>query len=295
MTRKDIHRPSEIKTEDYEFIALPTPPDYADAYDGGRAEFEIFQQHRTKTGGKFSSHEHGGTCHVCGASAKYLAIFYHEKTNTYIKVGQECAEKFECDPNRFKSVKRRCADVREARAGKAKAEAILSDNGLEKAWDIYTANCANYGNSLKTYEESTIYNIVVNLVKYGQISEKQIQFVKKLFFQLDNADAIAAQRKVEHEAASECPEGRVEIQGVLLSTKCVDSVYGTTIKCLIQADQGFKVWGTLPSDIFGGGVKGSRIKIKATVQRSKDDSKFGFYKRPILLEYVEKVENEATV
>ena len=81
--------------------------------------------------------------------------------------------------------------------------------------------------------------------------------------------------------------------GKIVSTKCVDSDWGTTIKMLFVADDGQKVWGTVPSKIFEAvrekaraqgfgtpGVKGSRIEFTATVQASQDDPKFGFFKRP---------------
>ena len=46
------------------------------------------------------------------------------------------------------------------------------------------------------------------------------------------------------------------------------------VKNIIQDDRGFKVCGTAVAD------KDERVSFMARIEPSKDDSKFGFYKRP---------------
>jgi hypothetical protein len=48
---------------------------------------------------------------------------------------------------------------------------------------------------------------------------------------------------------------------------------------LVKDDRGFRVYGTVPGDIIGV-ANGDRVRFDAAVEPSKDDPKFGFYKRP---------------
>jgi hypothetical protein len=190
--RTDIHRPSAINTKDYEFVAF----DYYGPYAGlsFEADRKVFQAHRERTGGKFSSHDHGGSCHVCGASALYVAKFYHAKTNTYICTGEECAEKiFGRNDLDFASKRKGVAANKEYAAGKAKAVESLSANNLMGAWTIYTAtDTAHF-----KYEELTIADIVSKLIRYGSISPKQWEFLAKLVEKAQNRPAIEAARAEE--------------------------------------------------------------------------------------------------
>lgn len=82
--RTDIHRPSAIKPEEYEFVAF----NYIGSSDLGalfalKQQKEIFWAHMKQTGGKFSGHEHGGTCFVCGAFACYLIIKLENGSKVY--------------------------------------------------------------------------------------------------------------------------------------------------------------------------------------------------------------------
>lgn len=85
-------------------------------------------------------------------------------------------------------------------------------------------------------------------------------------------------REAEAAKAEDCPTGRVEIEGEVLSLKWQRGNYGDTYKMLVKDARGFKVWGTVPSSIDP--EVGQEVSFTATVEPSKDDAKFGFYKRP---------------
>src|ERR1700678_2644037 len=124
--RTDIHRPSVIDPSDYAFVAFECIK--IEAGDIGacfyqQAQREIIRNHMAHTGGTYSSHSHGGNCRVCGnANAIYTVLFYHEKTNTYVRMGDTCAQKTDmafsnAEFNRFRTA---INDAREAQAGKKK-------------------------------------------------------------------------------------------------------------------------------------------------------------------------------
>ena len=68
------------------------------------------------------------------------------------------------------------------------------------------------------------------------------------------------------------------ITGEVLGTKTDYNAFGAVQKMLVKDDRGFKVWGTIPGSITA--VKGCRVTFTAAIEPSKDDDRFGFYKRP---------------
>ena len=139
------------------------------------------------------------------------------------------------------------------------------------------------------------------------------------------ADAEAA-RKAD---ATDAPEGRAVVEGVIVATKTYESQYGTTEKITVLADAGFKVFVSLPSQIAGRWVmsaegphggredhaqpgedapdqyefdgsewfapagRGDRVRFTATFERSADDATFAFGKRPAKAEILARVEEQA--
>lgn len=188
--------------------------------------------------------------------------------------GQDCAEKLDMSCGDWNRFRKTISNHLEAQAGKKKAAAVLALKGLSKAWDIYSAT----GDARNNYrwEEVTISDIVSKLVKYGSISDKQVAFIEKLLAKIPQREIVAAQRETEKAAAADCPTGRVEIKGTVLGLKVVETDFGTSTKILVQAETGYKVWGSR----FDNVEKGAAVHFVASVQPSNDDPKFGFFKRP---------------
>lgn len=282
--RNDIHCPSKIEPADYEYVAI--------TYFGGQginyfydqpyitAERKKLQDHMTKTGGKYSKHEHGGTCYCCGASAIYTVAFYHAKSNSYIKVGQTCAEKLDLsfdsgDMNLFRKNVRQALKIAK---GKAKAKAALEELGLLKAWDISEAVKKDY--KFGRYEEQIITDLVYKLGRYD-LTQKQVDFLKKLLYQIENREVIAKQREEDRANAEPCPKGKVEFKGQIINIKNQSSFYGTQTKMLVKSDTGFLAFGTLPRGLGDDNVqRGDRVQFTATFNPTEKDTKFGFFKRP---------------
>ena len=126
------------------------------------------------------------------------------------------------------------------------------------------------------------------LDEWGRLTESQEAAVRKVMAPEEKREA---ERTAEWEAAADCPEGRVEVTGVIISTDIRDTSFGMKWKMLVRDDSGFKVWGSIPSKlhepaeedgqwITGQEMKGKRVSFTAAITPSKDDQKFGFFKRP---------------
>lgn len=280
-TRTDEHRPSEIVPEDYDFVCVQYLWSTGSSFFDGEIAYtieqrKIFEAHKAKTRGAISDHDHGGTCHCCGATARYVARFYHAKSNTYVNLGEICANKLEMgDRNAFQVMRRSIKDARDAIAGKRKAQALLADLGLTRAWDLYDADI-DYPHR----QEVTIVSVVSSIIKLGYVSEKQELFLRKLLYEIDHRAEIEARRKAEAETAADCPSGRMKIAGKVLSIKSQPSVYGDVLKMLVQHPTGFKVWGSVPRDLSDV-QRNCWVEFTATVTPSDKDRSFGFYSRPV--------------
>lgn len=285
MKRQDIHRPSAINPADYIYVAI----EFTNVQSLGDALFlqmerELIRNHMAKTGGTWSHHEHGGNCHVCGAHCIYTVLFYHQKTNSYIRTGGDCAQKMEMgfDEKHLDAFKAKVHNHLEAQAGKKKAQAILAEAGLTAAWTIFNTPDSEQAN---LYEERTIWDIVGKLVKYGSVSEKQTNYVRTLLGKIENRAAIQAERAAATAAAAPAPTGRVTVSGKVLALKEVENNYRgygaseTNWKLLIQADSGYKVW----CSRFANLERGERVTFKITLEPSKNDAKFAFGKRPTFI------------
>ena len=259
-----------------------------------------------QTGGRYSGHEHGGNCMVCGSvNAVYTCLFYHAKTNSYVRMGSECTDKVysgaDFGMNQFK---RNILNARENMRGKNKARLLLSDAGLSTAFNIYAADYDTLPRDPKTaraeriedgevfpayagelyYEERTIRDIVGKFVKYGSINEAQMKLVRDLTERIPDRDKRnaewAAQRAAEKAAAKPCPKGRVKIEGTVVKTETRETQWGFREVMVVKSVDGWVTWGSVPSGVTV--EKDCKIVFVATVEPSEKDDKFGFHKRPVL-------------
>lgn len=289
MNRTDIHRPSVIKVDEYEYVGqeyikIECPGDCIALM----AMRKHIQEHMARTGGTYSTHAHGGNCHICGnVNAMYTILFRHLPTNVYVRAGVECADKLGWGGD--DSFRRNVEDYRKNVAGKKKAQTILADMSASLAWDIYLKPF-----DAKTRDEAKITDMVSNLVKYGSfVSEKQKGFFSQLVARQitpvhgpskPTQDERAAQWAAEKEAAAPCPSGRVTVAGKVVKTRDEESQFGFRVKMLVKAEAGYMVWVTAPSAYTI--ERGDKVVFTATLTPSNDDPKFGFGSRPSMSEHV---------
>lgn len=309
--RTDIHRPSVIDPVQYEFVCAFTND--MDMYAAMENAFQrqVFNQHRERTGGRFSGHDHGGSCHVCGAHALNLATFYHRDSNSYIQTGFDCAEKMDAgDPVLFRKIKDERTAFLHARAGKMKALGTLEERGLLEQADIL------FGQYLKPRENSgrdqweipnTIpdwladrvsrdfeiaSDIMRKLVQYGDLSEKQWKFFAVLLNRILTVEERA--QKIEERKAMEpripAPEGRTTTQGIVVSKKWTENAFVACYKMVVKDPRGYAVWLTVPRSLEDDVEVGDVVKFDAKLTRSDRDESFAFGSRPTKASIVQKKE-----
>jgi len=326
--RKDIHRPSALKVEDYHFIKFDYLPSGGDIL--GDASFlasgrAYFRSHMEKHGGHYAENKSAGNCYICGARCIYSATFWHKPSNEYIHCGLECSDKLECGD--ASSFKKNVKKALEANAGKRKAAAILEKAGVAKAWALWESEAAYrkafaaehkawleanadaepdyYGNvaGAPKYnwggkDEMIVLDMVSKVIKYGNApSDKALGFMKVLLDRIERAPEIAAEKAAAKavELANSKPipavEGRVLIEGEVLSVKLKESFYGSVYKMLVKNADGWKVYGSAPAALIDAGLdKGDKVSFMAKVEASPDDPLFGFFSRPSKAKLVKKEE-----
>ncbi len=267
--RTDIHRPSALRVEDYQNIGYLYL--WPAQYDGigfamwNREERERISAVVRANGWHWSNHEHGGTCGICGATARFVGVFVHVPTGAVIYVGHECAANVELgNSDAFDALKKRIHAEQERYRGTIQARKLIHEYGIPEL------ECGQYAHDI-------LADMWRKLVKYGSLSENQVKFAKRLIAEAKNPKAAKSD---EPEPTEDAPEGRVVVTGTILGLKTVDSLYGHTIKMLVRSDKGgWKVWSTLPSSLSDAG-KGSHVEFTATLKRSNKDQYFAFASRP---------------
>lgn len=288
--RTDIHRPSAIEPSEYEFVAweLQNINAMEQVYLVNHYR-QLIKDHMAATGGKFSQHKHGGNCHICGALSETLAVYYHHMTNSYIRVGHICAEKMDMATdggyNNFKNAVRK---EMEFQKGIAAAERYLSQRGLQNVFEFWRQHRTEYNGNYyeKMYregkwekEEGIVMDMVKNLVRYGSLSGRQEDFLRKLMYNIEHRPQVKAQREAERAMIPDCPSGRLQIAGEVVSVKMQDEFYNSRLVMTVKTKEGWLAWGSVPATLCDI-QKGEHVEFMAQIIPSAQDPKFGFFKRP---------------
>ena len=288
--RTDPHRPSAIVPTDYVFqdgyvtyVKIHEDEDYSDmgVFDG-LTEEELFRPSPLFSKSTYLK------CDVCGASHKWGSLFLHQPTGQYVKMGHECARKYQmlgawADAER--TSKRKVKDRRGAALLKAKRRRDL------RAWLASDVATPEVRRALRT-DHYIIKDIRGKLIKWGSISEKQAALCVKI---TDDEALKRAENDVKLDKAPVVTGEKREIEGVVVSAKSQDGWgrgqvnYKMTIK-VREADGYWLAWGTVPSAMFDDvpvgsngqlqALKGCKVRLTGTFAVSDKDDGFTFYKRP---------------
>ena len=128
-------------------------------------------------------------------------------------------------------------------------------------------------------------NVLESVLKNLSMSDKQKNIIER------GLERVAEKAAEEALPKLPVPEGRIEITGKVKGFKETEDRFtyggGTILKMIVQDDRGFKVYGTVPSGLRL--ERGDRVTFRATVEQSRDDEFFGFFKRPAKADVTEEV------
>lgn len=302
MKRTDVHRPAEFNPADYQVKGYidnkrPVPPRGADAaayaaYERYVAwwegQIQAFFPNWTTGGGDHCSIFQ---CNHCGhPGIRWVAVVEYLPTGENLAFGEICAERCEL-PGRS-----------EFAAKYIKTQAQLQEAAYEKACKLAQFE-ADYPDVVEyLYNDANnsdfIHSLCMQLRSNAELSERQVEVVRR---NITRDAERQAKRDAEPKPTSPLLVGRRTITGTILSTKWQESDYGGALKMLVREADANKVWGTVPTsltqltwrrdhhDADGMWVsvdpvieelKGQMVTFTATVERSRDDEHFGFFKRP---------------
>ena len=121
-------------------------------------------------------------------------------------------------------------------------------------------------------------DLLNKVIRYGSLSEKQLSAARRA---IDRDALYRAERLADAALAADVPTGRIEVIGEVMSIK--DKGWGP--KMIVKHADGWKVWGSVPSSLTV--AVGDTVKFTATVTASDNDTKFGFFKRPVSAQVVQ--------
>lgn len=285
MPRTDTHRVSVADPAEYvECGYFDLHPEEG----GGRIYRDVLGEYGVEEEREFSGNfEARGRCDHCGAGPlRYVVCFLHTPSGEIISVGERCASKLALE-SRSAVEHRRTIEEERVQRKRVEFNAGSPDN----------REAADYLDQLDGRDEF-LNDLRRKLVSYGYLTERQVAAVLR---SKEREAEYQRRRQAEAEELAQAEplaEGRRSIVGVVLSTKWQESDFGSTLKMLVRQDDGNKVWGSVPEslqeltrpswDQETGDViepelenlKGARVEFTATVERSRDDAHFGFFKRP---------------
>lgn len=288
--RTDVHRPTALVTEDYDFFACGYYGDHGEP--GFSPMITPMGQELLRQGWKFDD-VNGGNCDHCGAHIKYYAIMKHLPSRKLIKIGEIClGNRFERSTAEFQRLRKEAKLDRERQARLREAEQWKENNA--EIWDYLYEQVHE-----KHTENDFLRSLFKAVDQYGSLTERQVAAVEKFITREREREQQREERQANEPQPTPVIEGNGEITGRVVHMKWKDSEYygGGSMKMLVIDDRGFKVWGTVPKSILADIDSASRdanvttynellrqntvrVNFKATVKKSNDDECFGFFSRP---------------
>jgi hypothetical protein len=273
--RSDVHRPAELRTEDYEYVgAYDSRPEWP--LTGPAAEYRVYLLRLLGSASAAVAHrDDHEQCDHCGAHLRYVAVLKHIPTGDHLSVGETCLEnRFSRASADFHALRREAKLDRERAAARESAAAYRADNvatvdGAPVDWAALDAS-----------ENEFVRDVLAKLAWWGTLSDRQL-----------SAIVAAVKRDAERAESPEevwldVPVWTGEVTGEVLTTKWQDSQFGGALKMLVKvpsrkvAGAAIKVWGTVPRAIAGQVERGDVVTFTADIRPSDRDSTFGLFSRP---------------
>lgn len=289
-----IHKPSSFEPSDYEvvdYIDNQPPKFYPPGFgmpahimdaaiaawrrerDAWHANNQRLFPNRHETG--VSIHQ----CTHCGCrNVRYIAAVYHKPSGQNVVFGSDCVERLGfANQSAFKAAQIKAR----AEAGHARMKIIAARAKFIAAHPELVPAMAAINEPVHA-RNNFARDIIAKLNQYGSLSPRQVEC---LVSSLQRDHEYAAKRAADaSKPKGPVPVGkRIEFSGVVLSHKWQENDFGGCTKMLVELENGSRIWMTAPSALSTDGLKGAKLRLRATVEASKDDPSFGFAKRPHLI------------
>jgi hypothetical protein len=302
--RSDVHRPAEFDPADYRVV---------DYLDNKRPDFypgmpmEMFESATARWRERIEQHFPGfrtdgayglSQCNHCGHNPiRWVAVVEHVPTGAKLAFGEICAER--CDLSGRDSFRSKFIKDRAARE-KAASEKASARASFEAGAADVVAFLASVNDDYDSREPEFLLSVKAQLGAKGTLSDAQVEAIRKFAVKRVEFEARRAAEREARAGAPPLPEGRRDIRGRVVSTKwSEDRGYGSTLKMLVEEDDGNRVYGSVPEalwtlhpspDVHGTTPPqaGDVVSFAAAVERSRDDEHFGFFKRPTKASYVSR-------
>lgn len=282
MSRQDAHAPSSPNFDPEAYLfqgTFDTVDDSSQQAARAQAVSALVAQ------GYKAGYGSSSKCGHCGQFIRYAALLSRADIKEFIFVGQDCLD------NRFDQLTkaefdalRKSAKLNRERVTKREVfEQTLSENP-------WLSEASTYG--------GVFLNSLYEQAKNGkQLSERQIEAGIKAVAKAKESEAAYQARQAQESAllasGVQAPEGKVKVTGTIAKIKWQESVYGGSLKAIVESDEGWKVWVTVPTALqskesfvngewisLPGAEEGDVIEFFATLERSERDPLFAFAKRP---------------
>lgn len=267
--RTDPHRPGAIIPADYEMFGF-----FAYGGSDGMPSYnmELLQSPAVQQGGIVHIDRASGGCQVCGKHYRFGALFKHTPTGQFIKMGHECARKYEilADFAGFDA-----AFAAHERANAVQVQAALN----QRRFDEFCAARPGLREAL-AFEHRISVDLADRLRRFGSLSDPQCNLAFKLL-----SDAYCPAKAPD--AVVPAPEGRCTVRGkvVKLEERVGDwgACWKMTVKVITPAGV-WLAWGTAPGILLeqagDAPVRGQEVEFTATFKRGRD-AHFALFSRPV--------------
>lgn len=283
MTRTDVHSPTNLVTEDYEFAYCYD----AHPEEGDRAYVMPVLNALIDEGWRFGQVHGGDTCDHCGARLRYVAVLKHTPSHTLIKVGETCLDnRFSLASGEFHRLRKAAKLNRERRVMREVRAEFAADHAdviaflSEKMTECETRFGYLPDPELDAYLNLGFWEFYLSLYarleRTGLLSENQVAALRKSA--VKDAER-KAQREIETADAEPVPNGKLVVTGEIVKVDLKVNNFGSREVMTVKDDRGFSVWGTQPKSLYEAKV-GDRVTFTATLERSDRDEFFGFFSRP---------------
>jgi len=293
MKRTDIHSESNLIPSDYEDVG------YWDANPGyPLTEWELKERRwfvDLVINNKSSIHGLGQCAH-CGSYIRHHVLFKHIPTDTYLVVGNTCAEKrFGFDDAEYDAYRNSLSNRRKEAALIGKLELWKkSDSRNEDAYNFIIGEVA--ANLMMKHNGSAnfLYSLHEQLLSKKYLSEKQVEALLKIKF--ENEKYISRIAENDSKLSDVIEGSGITLNGIIKKVKFVPGYTVNslpTVKMTVLDSRNFMVFGSCPTSIVKEvcgynaydnediePLVGKELSFVANVTQSSDRPVFGFFKRP---------------